>query len=301
VSRAKGIVLETTGNRATILTNQGEYKKVKINGPIQVGEIWQEPSGFIWKYACAAAVLLLVVAGGIDFLSVTAYARVSSGVELGLNRWDRVVSVKGLDNNSKNVLHNINLKGKSVENAVKILAQNKLYNPSSQVTVITEDNKIKQRVNEKIQKIPDTINHQKTKQNEAGSNLHKKNGKTGPAFRSNNKGSAGAQKESYKPKNNSQPAALKQNKDYQKQPQLIHKPDINQEKNHDNKGKHSWQKNSNNSPNLHQYQAGKNQVRQNNSNNSANDRKGKKEKDGNKTSGPKRDKSKQKTGVNRDD
>ncbi|MEN6327364.1 MAG: anti-sigma factor domain-containing protein [Syntrophomonas sp.] len=197
MTKVKGIVLETSNNRATILTDQGEFKKVKISQPVQTGEIWQESPMLVWKYACAAAVLLMLIAGGLDFFSVTAYAQVSSGVELGLNRWDRVISVKALNSNSKQLIGSLNLKGKKVEEAVGELAKSNLGNSDKKkpmITVVTKkpnSEKVKQRIKEKVNtKVKGVIDKKQPAQNEVKSKLNKSNGSSGnPVHSSPNKDS----------------------------------------------------------------------------------------------------------------
>ncbi|MEN6459844.1 MAG: anti-sigma factor domain-containing protein [Syntrophomonas sp.] len=197
MTRVKGIVLETSNNRATILTDQGEFKKVKISQPVQTGEIWQESPMLVWKYACAAAVLLMLIAGGVDFFSVTAYAEVSSDVELGLNRWDRVISVKVLNSNSKQIIGSLNLKGKKVEEAVGELAKSNLGNSDKKkpmITVVTKkpnSEEVKQRIKEKVNtKVKGAIDKKQPTQNQVKSKPNESNGSSGnPSHSSPEKGS----------------------------------------------------------------------------------------------------------------
>ena len=65
-----------------------------------------------------AAVFLLVFLATLDFFTVLTYARLSTGVELGFNRWDRVVKVKAQDENAQAIVAGLDLKGATAETAV---------------------------------------------------------------------------------------------------------------------------------------------------------------------------------------
>jgi hypothetical protein len=163
MTSVKGIVLKASNNRATVLTDQGEFKEVKIHGFIQEGEVWQDSPMLMWKYACAAAVILMLLVGGIDFFSVSASAKISPGIELGLNRWDRVISVKALNNNGKQIIESLDLRGKKVEEAIEELTSKKLEKSNTKkpvITIVTKksnnekaEQRIKEKINSKIQGI----------------------------------------------------------------------------------------------------------------------------------------------------
>lgn len=118
MSRHKGVVLAIDGKTAIVLLDNGEYRKMSADGTLLIGrEVWIGSSS-LGKYAAAAAVFLLVLVASIDFFNVAAYARLSSGIEVGMNRWERVVYVKPLSPEGQDALEGIETKGRKVEDVV---------------------------------------------------------------------------------------------------------------------------------------------------------------------------------------
>ncbi|HEX3011306.1 MAG TPA: hypothetical protein VHQ70_04605, partial [Syntrophomonadaceae bacterium] len=68
--------------------------------------------------AIAAAIVLALLTGCMDYFSVVAYAEMSSGVKIGVNRWDRVVSVEASTPESGKYIQEVNLKGRKIDQAV---------------------------------------------------------------------------------------------------------------------------------------------------------------------------------------
>ncbi|MDD4803109.1 MAG: hypothetical protein PHF24_09255 [Syntrophomonas sp.] len=158
MTREKGIVLEVGEKWAIVLTQQGKYKRIKTKDFLQVGEIWQEPTGYLMRYALVAAILLVLLGAGFSFLPVTAYAQISSGVELGLNRWEMVVTTRPLNDEGSQLLQEVSLKGKTLEKAVEVivdktLAKSDADNKDIAVNVVTKkpnDEQNRQRMIEKM-------------------------------------------------------------------------------------------------------------------------------------------------------
>jgi len=115
--------MENKNGHTVILTQQGEFRRVIIDKPIEVGELYYEHSISPWKYALAAVVIMaLTIIGTLDFFSVKAYAQVSDSLELGVNRWSRVVTTRALDDQGTALLQQTNLKGKKIDVAVEEIA-----------------------------------------------------------------------------------------------------------------------------------------------------------------------------------
>jgi len=121
MARIKGIVLENKGGRAVILSPAGEYKRIRINKPIEVGELYDGYDPAPWRYVIAAGVILAITLGTLDFFSVRAYAQVSPSLELGINRWHRVVATRALDNKGEEMLKQSNFTGQKVDEAVEVI------------------------------------------------------------------------------------------------------------------------------------------------------------------------------------
>jgi hypothetical protein len=132
MARIKGIVMEHQNGNAVIMTPRGEFKRIKINKPIDIGEIYTEKFlTIIWKYAVAAVVILAISLGTIDFFSIKAYAQVLPSVKLGINRWNIVIATHALDANGEEILEQSRLIGQKVDVAVEQLVDQTLQNDGS--------------------------------------------------------------------------------------------------------------------------------------------------------------------------
>ncbi|MGE5391325.1 MAG: hypothetical protein ACM3PE_09715 [Deltaproteobacteria bacterium] len=141
----KGVVLERKGNRVTVLTDSGEFKEFWHSGPADVGEmIVKRVYGDYGIYAAAVLMLFLITSQMVSFMTVSAYAQVEINprIELGINRFDRVVSTAAINSDGEQVLNHISLKGMRAENAIRsIVAEARkegfINNRNGQVTVTT--------------------------------------------------------------------------------------------------------------------------------------------------------------------
>ncbi|MEQ8173744.1 MAG: hypothetical protein ABRQ26_01630 [Syntrophomonadaceae bacterium] len=113
--RHKGTVFESGDNWAILLMPGGEFKKVKTKGRLHIGQMYAPVARAAYRPVAAAAVLIITLALSVNFLTVAAWARLSPGVELGVNSWGRVVSVKIQEGLGENLTNGIPMWGKRVE------------------------------------------------------------------------------------------------------------------------------------------------------------------------------------------
>ena len=116
MSGKKGIVMEKGEGWVIVLLDSGEYDQFYTREDWEVGQIYHRKTPI--KMLAVAAVFLLVFLATLDFFTVLTYARLSTGVELGFNRWDRVVKITAQDENAKAIVAGLNLKGATAETAV---------------------------------------------------------------------------------------------------------------------------------------------------------------------------------------
>lgn len=159
--KRQGIVLEVHDRWATILNEKGQYKKIKTARPMQVGELWSESSPPLWKLATAAVIILAFLAACVDFFSVVAYAQVSSGVKIGVNRWDRVVTVDASNARTAEYIQKANLRGRKIDEVVEQVVTDTLSlglnhsapdRPVLTVTTTRKDEINRQRLVQKLNK-----------------------------------------------------------------------------------------------------------------------------------------------------
>jgi len=132
----KGLVLEINNNRVIVLTPDGQFLEQKITGKApQIGsEIniktyqtdWRK-----WSLVGIAAVLALIV---IPLLALqlfiypqmtVAYVTmdINPSIELGLNRYDKVISARGLNEDGILLLDNMELKNIPVDRAIEMVTE----------------------------------------------------------------------------------------------------------------------------------------------------------------------------------
>lgn len=126
MNRTRGTVLKSGKGWAIIMTELGSYKKIKTSQPLYVGQYYDTQPRPIGRYALAAAVLLFFLMGTIDFFSVVAYAEITPGIELGMNRWQRVVTVYTTTEEGKAIRAGVSVTGREAEDVVADLVSHAL-------------------------------------------------------------------------------------------------------------------------------------------------------------------------------
>lgn len=128
MARISGIVMENENGKAVIMTPRGEFQRIMIDRHLEVGEVYHGRSMLPWKYAVAAVLILALSLGTVDFFSVKAYAQVSDSLELGINRWNLVVTTRALNDQGTAMLQQTKITGKKVDTAVEEIATQALTN-----------------------------------------------------------------------------------------------------------------------------------------------------------------------------
>lgn len=128
MAQIKGIVMESQNGQAVIMTPQGEFKRIKINKPVETGETYTGTSMALWKFGVAAVIILTLSLGTVDFFSVKAYAQISPSVEIGINRWHIVVSTHALDATGEEIVGQSQLIGRRVDVATERIVDQSFQN-----------------------------------------------------------------------------------------------------------------------------------------------------------------------------
>ncbi|MDD3024874.1 MAG: hypothetical protein PHE26_13350 [Syntrophomonadaceae bacterium] len=146
MSARKAVVVEVGKGWAIVLEPDGEYKKVMTSAYLEVGDSYQLKSGTKFKYLTAAALFLTILLGSIDYYTVQAYAEVSSLVELGVNRWGRVISVQAKDKEGQIVLDTVKIRNDRLETAVEKVSQAiKEESPQMKGAIQTDSRSVKSK------------------------------------------------------------------------------------------------------------------------------------------------------------
>ncbi|MBP1762096.1 MAG: hypothetical protein H6Q64_1638 [Firmicutes bacterium] len=183
----KGIVVEADKNKAVILLPGGEYRKVRTGGNyLEEGDLYEYNSTPVVRYAVAAVLLLAIIVGGIDYNSVKAYASLGTDLELGINRWGRVVSVQAKSIEGQQILDNVQVKNDKLEIAVEKITRQAMKEENKNPQEIRQNLKTKvnakdnQKLEENIKKnvnkgLDKAIPNEKVKINKGKGNGHNQN------------------------------------------------------------------------------------------------------------------------------
>jgi len=168
VTKARGIVLESNNGYSTILMEGGQY--IKIHRTLEVGQIYQQENRYQKFLLAAAAVLIFLLLATADFFNVVAYANVSNGIEIGVNRWNRIIKVEQTGTAQALPAEYEALKGQKLEEAVPIVVKEAftVNEDQSEITIrVKSEKKDGSRLEEKlIEKIESSV--------EEDFNIHKK-------------------------------------------------------------------------------------------------------------------------------
>lgn len=130
MKNSTGIVMQHNKKNAFIMTNTGEFLKVKVNkempniGEVYTGEVVKEMP--IYKYAATAASLALVLLfGSAAYAYNTPVASmvidINPSIKLDVNRWDRIIKSVPLNNDGEKVLESLNIKNKQLNEGLNLI------------------------------------------------------------------------------------------------------------------------------------------------------------------------------------
>ncbi len=128
----RGIIVSIEGKVASIITSDGEFLNVYVDKKKQNPNVGEEYEGVLskdgiinnrfFKYIAACLIFFIVLSGGSVYAYYTPVSTVvidtNPIVELKLNRWDRVIEVKALNEDGIKILKKINIKNDSVDKAL---------------------------------------------------------------------------------------------------------------------------------------------------------------------------------------
>ncbi len=148
----KGIVFEIEGGNAIIMKNDGEFVKVAANSQWRKGDVVTIKAKTInlKPISTIAACFLMIISFsaiglGIYFNeSALISLDVNPSLELSVNRFDRVIDARALNDEGDNILEQINVKNKLLDDAVLTLIEQGLgkyvqNNPLVTFTVYSPD------------------------------------------------------------------------------------------------------------------------------------------------------------------
>lgn len=127
-----GIVMNVEKKQAIIMTNNGEFLKVKIGknkpniGEIYSGEIIKEMP--FYKYAAIAASLAFILLfSGVSYAyyipSASVIIDINPSIKLQINRWDKIIKSIPLNKDGEKILSSLNIKNKSLNDGLNLIVE----------------------------------------------------------------------------------------------------------------------------------------------------------------------------------
>lgn len=177
MKNSTGIVMQLNKKNAFIMTNTGEFLKVKVTnqmpnvGEVYTGEVVKNMP--IYKYAATAASLALVLLfGSAAYAYNTPVASmvidINPSIKLEVNRWDRIIKSVPLNSDGEKVLESLSIKNKQLNDGLNLIIDeakkdnyiNNNYIESGKViTLSIEKNKLNKQFN--LSKFEDYVKQNK--------------------------------------------------------------------------------------------------------------------------------------------
>ena len=110
----KAVVLEVRGNQAAVLLKNGSVIKIKNKGYavgtcLEINEPGSRVIKLTFRVACVAAAVVICTVGALAYVTPYAYVSldVNPSIEYVLNRFDRVLSVNGVNDDGADIVDDI--------------------------------------------------------------------------------------------------------------------------------------------------------------------------------------------------
>ena len=122
----KAVVVEIKGRYVAALSNDGCVSKIR-NKDYTVGQVIEikeqetkKPARIVAWVASAAAAIVLIRAGAWAYFTPYTYVSldVNPSIEYSVNRFDRVLSVSAVNGDGTEILKNLDLKNKTIDEAI---------------------------------------------------------------------------------------------------------------------------------------------------------------------------------------
>ncbi|WP_423200882.1 anti-sigma-I factor RsgI family protein [Clostridium carboxidivorans] len=126
------MVISVEKKFVSILTCDGEFLNVYVDNERNIPNIGEEYEGLLtkkgtissnlFKYAAACLIFFMILSGGSAYAYYTPVStivvNINPSLEMKLNRWDRVIDVKPLNEDGVKLLKEINIKNDVVDKAL---------------------------------------------------------------------------------------------------------------------------------------------------------------------------------------
>jgi hypothetical protein len=130
--RLKGIVTEVKGNKACILTTDGEFAYVRINGSIpSIGEEYEGSRvgqlSFLRRVSAAASIAVCIIAGSAAYVYATPVSTISLSspqVKVEVNRWNRIIKYSAPNSSMEKYVDSLKIKNKPLSDGLEKIIDN---------------------------------------------------------------------------------------------------------------------------------------------------------------------------------
>lgn len=172
----KAVIIEKKGKYAVALTKNGEFIKTrnkdsfKVGYEIDIASSSAFSTGMLTKITAAAASVLLFIGvgyGAYSYAMPYSYINIdiNPSIEVTTNVFDRIIKVRGLNEDGEKVLSSVNARNKEVGDAIVNILQSAEKNgylggDSENAVMFTVSGKNKHKVEEIEKKVGDTAEKQ---------------------------------------------------------------------------------------------------------------------------------------------
>lgn len=165
----KGIIFEIENENATVMKNNGDFVNVTALPCWKKGDVVtiKTRTGSLKAFAAIAACLLLLISTsvfgvGVYFQEAALISLdVNPSIELSVNRFDRVIAVRSLNDEGYQILERVSVKNKLLDDAVSALFEGGLgtFIPQSPLVTFTVFSPDTQREQLILSKLQDTASY----------------------------------------------------------------------------------------------------------------------------------------------
>ncbi|MFD3158403.1 anti-sigma factor domain-containing protein [Haloimpatiens sp. FM7330] len=153
----KGIVMEVGKSKAVIMTDSGQFVKVKTKGiKLNIGKEYRgeicNNTSFFFKPVIAACILVMIFMSVLarNYYTVIAYVSVNinPSVKLGINRWNKIIKIQPLNKDGEKIIKLLSINNKSLQDGLNLIVEeakkenfiNDKYIQDGKIIDITIDN-----------------------------------------------------------------------------------------------------------------------------------------------------------------
>lgn len=153
----KGIIMDYNGKEAVLLTQSGEFLKIKPKYKVEIGQEYTHEE-FLYKkqLLIAASFLICALLSIFTFMYNQVYASllvtINPQFKIDINKFQRIIRVIPLNEDAEKILKKVNLKNKNIDDGLIMIVNkakdekfisNEYYNKTKAIRIIVDGKGVK--------------------------------------------------------------------------------------------------------------------------------------------------------------